>query len=471
MAVTDYGKHPTNLSNLSDTELYAMYRSTSWSKMNNDERLELMQETVNRAAAERGEVGSQKVTFEKYTEIEETSNGPQVVPDMYTIAQNGPKGITVNSNLYEQGKDVTPWGQPDPAAGLHVLESLRHENEHAYQDQVIHDVIPAHDPAAAHQYKANDFTNTLILLDDGSLKTGSHYINAGTASYKSENYYLYYLSSTERDAFRFSQEKTAAIAEMQKNDILNEVNALMAKDPAHYRETAEYRNLAADYKGIQTYLTELEQNGYKSMVESAQNAFQDKNIEQNINHVLTNDFYHEKVDVPENVEKAVNEAMVLSYQIQTGTVAKVEPQNNAEKTTAQNTEEDQKTGNVQQSQSNGQNNALNAPAQGQIGATEQVVSDQNSVLSEQTGLSSATGENETQAGWITSDNGAGELSDGQGNENGISSLDPHSSSQNTGELSDSHDYGNMNSFDNQDSQSPSEGNDNDNGLDEDGLDL
>ena len=104
MAVTDYGKHPTNLSNLSDTELYAMYRSTSWSKMNNDERLELMQETVNRAAAERGEVGSQKVTFEKYTEIEETSNGPQIVPDMYTIAQNGPKGITVNSNLYEQGK-------------------------------------------------------------------------------------------------------------------------------------------------------------------------------------------------------------------------------------------------------------------------------------------------------------------------------------------------------------------------------
>ena len=318
MAVADYGSHPTSLFGLSDEQLYAMYRASSWSKLDNDQRLELMQETVNRAAAAHGEIGAQQVTFKQYTTIEQTPSGPQIVPDTMTIAQNGRGGITVNSNLYTHGKDLTPWGTQDPAAGLNVLESLLHENEHAYQDQVIAGVIQAQDPAAARQYKANDFTNGMIAMEDGSLQPGSQYIMADTTSYQHDNYYLYYLSSTERDAFRFSQEKTLGIAKDQQAEILEEINELMAKNPDHYMETQEYQALRGDYYGAAAYITGQEQSGYDAMLQSAQEAYQDPNIEQDINAVLTNHFYNEQTKVPAHVEKAVNEAMVLSYQIQTG---------------------------------------------------------------------------------------------------------------------------------------------------------
>ena len=62
--MSDYGAHPTQYGNLSDGNLYAMYRESVYRSLSVSQKLDLLQETVNRDAAARGEVGSPKVRFE-----------------------------------------------------------------------------------------------------------------------------------------------------------------------------------------------------------------------------------------------------------------------------------------------------------------------------------------------------------------------------------------------------------------------
>ena len=62
--MSDYGAHPTQYGNLSEGNLYAMYRESVYRSLSVSQKLDLLQETVNRDAAARGEVGSPKVRFE-----------------------------------------------------------------------------------------------------------------------------------------------------------------------------------------------------------------------------------------------------------------------------------------------------------------------------------------------------------------------------------------------------------------------
>ena len=63
MSERGYGSHPTIYGNLSDGQLYQMYRSEIWKGLNEDNRQQLLQETVNRSALEHGEIGACKVVF------------------------------------------------------------------------------------------------------------------------------------------------------------------------------------------------------------------------------------------------------------------------------------------------------------------------------------------------------------------------------------------------------------------------
>ena len=58
-----YGVHSTRYTNLSNEELYLMYRESAYSQLREEEKLDLIQETVNRDAVERGEIGSPEVRF------------------------------------------------------------------------------------------------------------------------------------------------------------------------------------------------------------------------------------------------------------------------------------------------------------------------------------------------------------------------------------------------------------------------
>ena len=46
----EYGVHSTRYTRLSDEQLYSMYRETAYSQLKEEEKLELIQETVNRDA-------------------------------------------------------------------------------------------------------------------------------------------------------------------------------------------------------------------------------------------------------------------------------------------------------------------------------------------------------------------------------------------------------------------------------------
>ena len=63
MSENGYGEHPTMYGSLTDAQLYGMYRQSVWSGMGEHERQQLLQESVNRAAQERGEHGACEVRF------------------------------------------------------------------------------------------------------------------------------------------------------------------------------------------------------------------------------------------------------------------------------------------------------------------------------------------------------------------------------------------------------------------------
>ena len=62
-SASGYGQHPTIYGHLSNEELTALYRESSWFQMDEHSRQQLLQETVNRSAAAKGELGACEVRF------------------------------------------------------------------------------------------------------------------------------------------------------------------------------------------------------------------------------------------------------------------------------------------------------------------------------------------------------------------------------------------------------------------------
>lgn len=88
-----YGVHPTRYGNLNNEQLYSMFRESSYSKLDESEKLDLLQETVNRDALERGEIGAPEVRFADLpaNESGNTSNG--VINVNRNMAVNGVQSI------------------------------------------------------------------------------------------------------------------------------------------------------------------------------------------------------------------------------------------------------------------------------------------------------------------------------------------------------------------------------------------
>lgn len=58
-----FGYHPTQYARLNNGQLYAMFRESIYSRLEDSEKLDLLQETVNRDALEKGMVGAPQVQF------------------------------------------------------------------------------------------------------------------------------------------------------------------------------------------------------------------------------------------------------------------------------------------------------------------------------------------------------------------------------------------------------------------------
>ena len=173
--------------------------------------------------------------------------------------------------------------RPLDDANMRAMTVCFHENTHAWQDQCVEGMIPCRDAVLLEQYIANNFDITPVLDQDGEFQKGSQYMRGKTS------YFYYYLQSTERDAFRFSEAKTLGIMQ----------------------------SLAAKYGtevSFQAYAQELKTNGYQAMELRAIEMFQNPNIEKEINQVLVNEYYNKSIAVSPEVEKGVREEMVRSYQ-------------------------------------------------------------------------------------------------------------------------------------------------------------
>ena len=83
-----YGTHPTIYGSYSDEALMDLYRESSWFCMGEESRQQLLQETVNRAAAAKGELGACEVRFADL--------------DSGTLGEQSGNVISVNRSVFAQ---------------------------------------------------------------------------------------------------------------------------------------------------------------------------------------------------------------------------------------------------------------------------------------------------------------------------------------------------------------------------------
>ena len=130
--MSDYGAHPTQYGNLSDGNLYAMYRESVYRSLSESQKLDLLQETVNRDAAARGEVGSPKVRFENLPSGTDGYAEKGVISVNRDLAVNGTRTATYQCKTLQH--TINDYN-------IQSLVTVLHENVHCYQDQIIDGTI------------------------------------------------------------------------------------------------------------------------------------------------------------------------------------------------------------------------------------------------------------------------------------------------------------------------------------------
>ena len=269
-----YGVHPTRYGNLSNDQLYAMFRESTYSKLGEREKLELLQETVNRDALEKGEVGAPEVRFADLPANESGNAANGVINVNRDMAINGMQSFEYNGQTIQHS--ISDYN-------VQSLNTVLHENTHCFQDQIIDGTITIEDAQKTAEYQANSFTSSAVL-QDGRYQLGSQYLTGETAN----GYYCYYFQSTERDAFLGAEERTAAI-----------LSGLTEK----YGTESSF----------EAYAKSVESTGYHATEREAIERFQNPNFERDLNQTLQNQYFGTNVPVDKNTEAAVKAEMVATY--------------------------------------------------------------------------------------------------------------------------------------------------------------
>lgn len=269
-----YGVHPTRYGNLSNDQLYAMFRESTYSKLGESEKLELLQETVNRDALEKGEVGAPEVRFADLPANESGNAANGVINVNRDMAVNGMQSFEYNGQTIQHS--ISDYN-------VQSLNTVLHENTHCFQDQIIDGTITIEDAQKTAEYQANSFTSSSVL-QDGRYQLGSHYLIGETPN----GYYCYYFQSTERDAFLGAEERTAAI--------LSGLTEKYGTEPS-----------------FKTYDKSVESTGYHATEREAIERFQNPNFVRDLNQTLQNQYFGTNVPVDKNTEAAVKAEMVATH--------------------------------------------------------------------------------------------------------------------------------------------------------------
>ena len=270
-----YGVHLTRYGNLNNEQLYSMFRESSYSKLDESEKLDLLQETVNRDALERGEIGAPEVRFADLPANESGNASNGVINVNRDMAVNGVQSIEYDGQTIQH---------PVRAYNIETLNIVLHENIHCFQEQVIDGTINIEDIQKSAEYQSNGFT-TSAVLQDGKYQLGSQYLTGETVY----GYYCYYFQSTERDAFLGAEEKT--------DTILNNIIEKCGTEPS-----------------FEAYKKSVEITGYHATERAAIERFQNLNFERDLNQTLMNQYFGMNVPVAPNIENAVKTEMIATYQ-------------------------------------------------------------------------------------------------------------------------------------------------------------
>ena len=270
-----YGVHPTRYRNLNNEQLYSMFRESSYSKLYESEKLDLLQETVNRDALERGEIGAPEVRFADLPANESGNASNGVINVNRDMAVNGVQSIEYDGQTIQH---------PVRAYNIETLNTVLHENIHCFQEQVIDGTINIEDIQKSAEYQSNGFT-TSAVLQNGKYQLGNQYLTGETAN----GYYCYYFQSTERDAFLGAEEKTDTIL----NNIIEKCGT---------------------ESSFEAYKKSVEITGYHATERSAIERFQNLNFERDLNQTLMNQYFGMNVPVAPNIENAVKAEMIATYQ-------------------------------------------------------------------------------------------------------------------------------------------------------------
>lgn len=269
-----YGVHPTRYGNLSNDQLYAMFRESTYSKLEENEKLDLLQETVNRDALEKGEVGAPEVRFADLPANESGNAANGVINVNRNMAVNGTQSFEYNGQTIEHS--ISDYN-------VQSLNTVLHENTHCFQDQIIDGTITIEDVQKTAEYQANSFTSSAVL-QDGRYQLGSQYLIGETAN----GYYCYYFQSTERDAFLGAEERTAAI--------LRGLTKKYGTEPS-----------------FEAYAKSVESTGYHATEREAIERFQNPNFVRDLNQTLQNQYFGTNVPVDKNTEAAVKAEMIATH--------------------------------------------------------------------------------------------------------------------------------------------------------------
>lgn len=269
-----YGVHPTRYGNLSNDQLYAMFRESTYSKLEENEKLDLLQETVNRDALEKGEVGAPEVRFADLPANESGNAANGVINVNRNMAVNGTQSFEYNGQTIEHS--ISDYN-------VQSLNTVLHENTHCFQDQIIDGTITIEDVQKTAEYQANSFTSSAVL-QDGRYQLGSQYLIGETAN----GYYCYYFQSTERDAFLGAEERTAAI--------LRGLTKKYGTEPS-----------------FEAYAKSVESTGYHATEREAIERFQNPNFVRDLNQTLQNQYFGTNVPVDMKTEAAVKAEMIATH--------------------------------------------------------------------------------------------------------------------------------------------------------------
>ena len=276
-----YGNHPTAYGQLSDRDLFGMYRGEVWSGLNESSRRQLLQETVNRAAASMGEKGSCEV---KFADMSPDTFGRQhgsvieINKDIFT-------NDMLHANVCGQSIDV-----PFKDSNYKALETVLHENIHAWQNQCVDGTIDHPNKELIDEYRANGFTPSEVTDKNGVQRNGSQYLSGLDPDHGN---HLYYFQSTERDAHKFS--------EIQTQEIVDQNLKNFGPD-----ETAD------------AYKADVEENGFQATWNEAREQFGYDDFEKDINNTLKNSYNGTDIEVNPEMEALVHNEMAESYDEQHG---------------------------------------------------------------------------------------------------------------------------------------------------------